>query len=650
LALEQQGRELAEFAPDAASALSNSLLEFRSEWEHHATEGICEAGVCSQRPTPPCRVACPAGINIPGFLALIGHGQYNEALQLIEEENPFPYSCGLVCPAPCEDACLRKGTGKALFIRPLKAVAARYSTENWLPAKAASTGKRVAILGAGPSGLTLAYYLAIKGHQVEVFEAREKAGGMMRYGIPRYRLPAEVLDGDIDRMKSMGIEIHTGYNIESLTDFQAKGFDAIYMAVGFQLSKGMGVEGEDLPFVIGGMEFLGGVGADKNPRVGPKVIVIGGGNSAVDAAMTAFRQGAEEVKMVYRRRRSDMPASQHEVSMALAEGVVLHELWVPERITADHKMYFTRNLTLATAEDLKSTGEKMVLDVDHVLVGIGQESELTFLAGSKVETKKGQIVVDPVTSETAEPGVFAGGDVAHGASTVVAAIMAGKKVAQSIDAFLMGAKASKSARPMESLVPLVEVEAVERSKKVRPPMPELNALERRVTFEQIELGYCEADAKLEAGRCLRCDLCIGCGLCELVCSESGTEALRMQETPSGRKVFDDFTRPISLCIGCGACAAICPTGAIRVVDEGGMRATIITGTEVRRQPLLFCDSCHKPLASEFQYGVVRDRLAFTVGAQLLCPSCRRISSANSAAGFFEEKTKTQSAADKLPIQ
>jgi len=625
--LELLGQELSVVEPEAAAILNHALFEFRSEWERHAAEGVCTAGVCFVRRAAPCSLACPAGINIPGFLAHIGRGQYDEALQLIAEENPLPHICGLVCPAPCEDACLRRATGAALFIRPLKAVAAKNSSSYWTPEKKPTTGKRVAVVGSGPSGLTLAYCLAAKGHQVEIFEEREKAGGMMRYGIPRYRLPAAVLDGEIEHMKSLGIVLHTGYEVKSATEFRDRGFDATYLAVGLQLSKSIGVEGEDLPFVIGGMDFLGDVGAGNNPRVGPRVIVVGGGNSAVDAVMTAMRQGAEHVYWVYRRRRSNMPASPHEISMCLAEGAELLELWVPERILPDHKMLFKRN-PMATEEEIRASGSELILEADHILAGIGQESELSLLAGSKVESKKGQIVVDQATLATAEPGIFAGGDIAHGASTVVAAIMAGKKAAESIDAYLMGDKASRQpAWLAKSALPLVQIGAEQRSTKRRPPMPELDAKTRNVTYEQIELGYSEADAQQEAGRCLRCDLCIGCGMCELVCSETGAEALRMVETASGRLIFDDFTRPISRCIGCGACAAVCPTGAIRVEDKDGQRSTIITGTVVRTQPLQLCAACHKPLNPEVQNEAIRGRLANDGEMPTICSSCKRIKSA-----------------------
>lgn len=621
-ALDRQGEQLAALDPGAASILTESLSKFRAEWTRHALDRTCDAGVCFVRHGAPCRAACPADIDIPGFLAHIGHGQYDDALRVIAKDNPLPHSCGLVCPAPCESACLRGVAGSALFIRPLKAVAATQCDSYGTPEKAAPTGKRVAVVGSGPAGLTVAYYLAVKGHRVEIFEAREQAGGMLRYGIPSYRLPYDVLDAEIDHIKSLGVIIHTGSEIGSLADLRAQGFDASYLAIGLQLSRRLGIDGDDLPFVVGGMDFLGAVGAGADPRVGHRVVVVGGGNSAVDAAMTALRQGADHVSMVYRGRRREMRASPHEIALAVAEGVEILELWMPEKVLPDNKMVFRRSPKASEAE-LLASGELLTLDVDHVLVGIGQEAALSCLSGSRVEIKAGHIVADPVTAATAEPGVYAGGDVAHGASTVVAAVRAGKTAAASIHAFMMG-EAPSSGEPTgvgRQSVPLVATDATRRSIKLRPTMPQRDAGERKVTYEPIELGLAEVEAQLEAGRCLRCDLCIGCGLCELVCSAVGAEALRMVETPAGRLVFDDFTRPLSRCIGCGACAAVCPTGAIRVEDRDGARATIITGTVVCRQEMFSCAVCHRPLVAETQFRLVGDRLGLGATMPLLCPSC-----------------------------
>ncbi|EJW10574.1 Glutamate synthase [NADPH] small chain [Rhodovulum sp. PH10] len=616
--LERLCPELALLDAEAADALSGSLARAHDEWLCHAVDGTCSAGVCFLPNVAPCRAACPADIDIPGFLAHIGAGDYGEALRLIGEDNPLPHSCGLVCPAPCESACVRGATGSALFIRPLKAVVAEQCCTVPSPRRSPS-GKRVAVVGSGPSGLTIAYYLAMRGHRVEVFEAREKAGGMMRYGIPSYRLPAHVLDAEIAHITRAGVTIHTGAEIRSLGALREKGFEATYLALGLQLSRRAGILGEELPFVHGALDFLASVAAGKNPRVGPRVVVIGGGNSAVDAAMTALRQGARHVSMVYRGRRKEMRASPHEIALAVAEGVEILELWTPDRVLPDNRVIFTRSPKATEAE--RRGGEALTLKVDHVLAAVGQQAALDCLAGSRVEVKGGFIVADPVTGATAEPGVYAGGDIAHGASTVVAAVQAGKAAADAIHEYLTGETAAPQAEAVPA--PLVEVDAIQRSVRLRPTMPERNARERTAGYHTIELGLGEADAKREASRCLRCDVCIGCGLCELVCSEVGAEALRMDEAAGGRMVFTDFTRPATSCIGCGACAAVCPTGAIKVESDTSTRTTSITGTVVCRQPMLTCESCGEYYVTAAQFDRVRDTLPNGENMRHLCPDCSR---------------------------
>ncbi|MDR3536181.1 MAG: FAD-dependent oxidoreductase [Acetobacteraceae bacterium] len=631
--LERLSRDLADLDPEAAQDVAASLSDCRAEWVRHAIDAVCTDGTCRQHQSAPCQAACPADIDIPGFLSYIALGEYGEALHVIGEDNPLPHSCGLICPAPCEDACLRAAAGAALFIRPLKALAAEHYCRLPPPDRRAPTGKRVAVIGSGPAGLTVAYYLAIKGHQVDIFEAREQAGGMMRYGIPAYRLPPHILDAEIEHIQRSGVTIHTGCKVASVTDLRTQGFDAVYVAVGLQVSRRPGIPGQDLPFVHGAMEFLSSVAAGENPRVGPRVIVIGGGNSAIDAAMTALRQGGQHVQMVYRGRRSEMRASPHEISLAEAEGVEILDLWVPEQVLPDGHVVFRRS-PKATEAERWASGEVLTLGVDHVLAGVGQQAALSCLEGSRVEIRSGYIVADPVTAATTEPGVYAGGDVAHGASTVVAAIQAGKTAAASIDAFIMGdafimdedAAAFAGRDKPRVPAPLDAADAMQRSIRLRPIMPLLDVHERKASYSPIELGLTEADARLEASRCLRCDLCIGCGLCELACSEVGAEALRMEETADGRLVFDDFTRPASRCIGCGACASVCPTGAIRVEDQDGSRATIITGTVVCRQPMLSCDGCGQSFFTVAQFGMVRDLLETDIPFPRLCPACARAGS------------------------
>ncbi|MDR0933467.1 MAG: FAD-dependent oxidoreductase, partial [Burkholderiaceae bacterium] len=546
---------------------------------------------------------------------------------ILLKDSPLPNSCGLVCPAPCEDVCVQKAVSQPVLIKPMKSIAARCSPSYPMQEKAPSTGKKVAIVGAGPAGITTAYYLAQKGHHVEIFDEREEAGGIMRYGIPNYRLPNSILQDEINQVKKLGVKFHNGYQVKNVREFQEKGFDATFIAIGLQHSRRLGVEGDNLPFVLGGMDFLSAVRAGKNPRVGPHVIVIGGGNAAIDVAMTAFRQGATKVQMWYRRTRKDMPANPHEVEMALAEGVELVELWAPTKIMEGNLIEFARSKNAPDA----ATAQPVTVHADQIIAGIGQDADLSWLDGSKIELKWGNIMANPVTLETAEPGIFSGGDIQHGASTVVAAIGSGKRAAEAIDSWLM-----KKAMDIPSLapqrrddVPCLAVDATFRLSNNRPHVPEKDPDTRKWTHDFIQYDWDENAAKTEAGRCLRCDLCIGCGLCELVCIQVGAEALKMVETANRRLVFEDFLRPADKCIGCGACAAVCPTGAIRVENRDGQRVTEITGTVVRSQPLQVCSCCGEPYAPVVQFDKVRARVNGATTDAGICPACARIKAAES---------------------
>lgn len=619
--LETLSEELEALDPVAANVLAAALTGSRAEWLKHITEHACSADVCIKPRMVPCQEACPAHIDIPSMIAHIAHGQYAESLDVLLKDTPLPNSCGLVCPAPCEDACVQNTVSAAVVIKPMKSVAARCSGGYPLPERAAPTGKKVAIVGSGPAGLTAAYYLAQKGHQVEIFDERDEPGGIMRYGIPNYRLPAEVLNAEIDLVKSLGVNIHTGKAITNVMDLKKQGFDASFLATGLQNSRGLGVPGDDQQFVLGGMDFLRKVRNGENPQVGPHVIVIGGGNVAIDVAMTSFRQGATKVEIWYRRTRKDMPASPHEVSMALDEGVQLIELWAPTQVLPDNQIEFARSKNAPDA----ATAKNVTIRADHIIAGIGQDADLAYLDGSAIELKWGNIVTNPVTLMTGEPGIFSGGDVTHGGSTVVAAIGSAKRATESIHAYLTGNEMDHASLlpQRRANVPVVSIGAVARTDTHRPHVPEKEPLPRRTSHEAIQLDFDENIARLEAGRCLRCDLCIGCGLCELVCTEVGAEALRMVETKNGRLVFDGFIRPATMCIGCGACAAVCPTGAITVETVDNQRITVITGTVVRNQPLMTCTVCDEPYITATQYAAMCERLGTDVSDPCLCPSCAR---------------------------
>jgi NADH-quinone oxidoreductase subunit F len=634
--LDDLALELAAQGLAAAWPLGSSLRSYREQWEHHVRRESCPEGLCLERAAAPCHATCPANIDIPSFMAHLGHGDHRATIEVIRRDNPLPLVCGLVCPAPCESACVRGGSNGALFIRPLKATAAqRCLAEGGYPKPeiAPDTGKRIGIIGSGPSSLTAAYFLRTCGHEVEMFEALEHAGGQLRYGIPAYRMPPDLLDQEIDQIRELGVRIHTSAPVGSLEAFR-KDYDAVYLGLGTQRSRLIPIDGVHHPFVLGGIDFLHAVRSDEPVRVGPRVVVIGGGNVSIDVALTALRQGAQHVDLTSLEKRRDMPASPDEIEKAVAEGVQLHPGWGPVRIDEDGKVtlqFCDRTRDEAGKFDPRfDTARLLTLEADQVILATGQGTDLAVLEGSEVENERGFIVADAKTLMTREPGVFAGGDGQHGPRLAVDAIRSGKIAAAAIDAWLRGVPMDRTAgRPVRraEVIPL-DVVANDRTYLPRAVMPERSVEEvlGEGNYVRIEEGLTDTMARGEARRCLRCDVCIGCGQCMAACSEMGIEALRMADTPAGRLAYFDFTRPATLCIGCGACTQVCPTGAIHLEDRDGVRRTIITGTVVREQPLLTCSECGVPTRTPAHREYVRQRLPGHMAALLdreLCPSCAR---------------------------
>lgn len=640
--------ELATQGLAAAWPLGSALRYFRDDWIAHVRREFCSEAVCQLaggRKAAPCHSTCPANIDIPSFMAHIGHGGYRSAIEVIRRDNPFPLTCGLVCPAPCEAACVRNGSDGAVFIRPMKAWAAeRCLAEDGYPrpAIAPPTGKKIGIVGSGPAGLSAAYYLRILGHTPVVFEAQAQAGGMLRYGIPAYRMPPDLLDKEIAQIAALGIPIHCNAKVASLDVFR-KDHDAVFLGLGTQTSRFVPVEGVHQPFVLGGIDFLREVRSGIDVQVGPRVIVIGGGNVAIDVALTAVRQGAKQVDMVCLEKRREMPASHTEIEQCVAEGVRLHPGWGPVAIGAEGEMVFQQCLQVFEVADGQrrfnpkfDANRKLTLEADHIIFAVGQGTDLTSIEGSELEVTRGFIVTDPRSLMTCVPGVFAGGDVAHGPRTAVEAIRSGKIAAASIDAWLNGTRLDNSVGKPQRRAEVIALDIAPRDRSYlhRAEMPEKDIGERLGdgNYAKVELGLTDAMAHNEASRCLRCDVCIGCGLCQLACSEMGIEALRMadirQGVAAGRLAYFDFTRPAERCIGCGACAQVCPTGAIRIEDADGVRRTIITGTVVREQPLVKCGGCGIPYQTVAHRQFVYERMpSFHMGAHLeraLCPSCARL--------------------------
>jgi NADPH-dependent glutamate synthase beta subunit-like oxidoreductase len=483
----------------------------------------------SHRGLAPCKAACPAGIDVPGYVGLIAEGKYTEALKLIKENNPLPVVCGRVCYHPCENVCSRGQTDECIAIDNLKRFVAELDLKGTpaLPEKKPAKGKRVAVIGAGPAGLTAGYYLAIEGYEVTIFEAMAEPGGWLRYGVPEYRLPRNLLDAEIDTIRKLGVDIRTGVRLgEHITvdGLQKVGFDAVFVAVGTQQSMKMGIPGETLGCVYAGGDFLRAFNCGEKLELGDKVAVIGGGNVAMDAARTALRMGAKEVHLLYRRSREEMPANAEEVREAEEEGVQFHFLTAPVAAVGNGKVDKLRCLRMELGEPDASgrrrpvpvKGSEYDLPMNAVISAIGLSADLEFL-NREPETVKpavstwGTLNADPITFATSVPGVFTGGDVLTGAATVIQAIAAGKEVAISIDRFLRGVDMAEG-RIRET--DTCDAPPTKPAKAKRMQLQHVPATERKTNFDEVTKGFTEEQALEEAKRCLRCGVCADCFRCD----------------------------------------------------------------------------------------------------------------------------------------
>lgn len=498
----------------AGAAVLDGLETFADEFESHVSLNQCLDDV-SQK--VPCEALCPAHVDIPGYIALVGEGRYAEAVQLIRRDNPFPTMCALVCEHPCEARCRRQLIDAPVNIRGIKGYAVDQAPADTVPVpkRLPDTGKHVAVVGAGPSGLTCAYYLALMGHKVTVFEARSKMGGMTRYGIPAYRFPRELLDRDLRAVLSVGnieVKLNTKLSKEDEPKIIAE-HDAVYVAVGAQIGKKLRLDGIDAEGVMSAVDLLGMIGDEEYPDfTGKKVAVIGGGNVAMDCCRTAVRLGASEVTCVYRRRIEDMTALYSEIESAMQEGVEMMTLQAPVRIEADENgrcaalitqpQYISAVKRGRPAPVAASKPEQRV-EADIVLVAVGQDIMSTRI-GMPVSSRKPYKADEFLKAEGFE-NVFVGGDCQTGPATVIRAIGAGKVAARNIDEFL------GFDHELDCGVCAPEAKPNDRTSYGRVNIAERPARERKKDFLGVEIGMSEEEAKQECGRCLRCDH-FGCGV------------------------------------------------------------------------------------------------------------------------------------------
>ncbi|MCF8127964.1 MAG: FAD-dependent oxidoreductase [Deltaproteobacteria bacterium] len=650
--MESLASDLQEEAPDDAcrntgAMLASVLAEHHEVFKSHLDTLICPVTDCARLIPSPCQMACPAGIDVPSYVTLIGQGRDAEAITLIRKDNPFPWVCGLICTNPCEFMCVRGRIDKPISIKYLKGFAAERAMSDGLylnPEKAPSQNRKVCIIGAGPAGMSGAFFLALKGYGVTILDALPVAGGMMMVGIPRYRLPREVIDREVSMIEELGVEfrLNTRFGKDvTFDELKNEGFEAFLIAIGAHDSHKLGIEGEDeYPQVVDAVSYLRRVSLGDRRKPGRRVAVLGGGNVAIDAARTSLRLGCEEVIIIYRRSRSDMPANEEEVEQAEEERVRFSFLTVPKEIVGSSGKVTALSCvrTELGPEDesgrrrpVPIEGSDFEFEVDAVISSIGQRvNRQGFEPLEMLEwTRRDTVKTDRISMETTMPGVFAAGDAVLGPATVVEAIGGGKRAADAIDRYLSGIPQPKmrTVPVRRARADFLEVPASTKMMLQRPRMPMLNDERRRVTFQQVELGYTENTVREEARRCLRCDVCIRCGTCMDICrNKMGIDALQFGYLNFDHQEPTDFRVTAERCILCGACAANCPTEAITMKDLGEERILNLCGTILNRLKVERCHICGTVVGPERYHDYITGRIqGITPKSQkeVLCLDCAR---------------------------
>ncbi|MBL8344808.1 MAG: NAD(P)-binding protein [Rubrivivax sp.] len=514
---------------------------------------------------PPCNAQCPAGEDIQGWLYHAESGHYEEAWRHLVRDNPFPAIMGRVCYHSCESACNRGQLDEAVGINSVERFLGDEALKRaWrFSPPAQETGKRVLIVGAGPSGMSAAYHLRRRGHAVTVLEAGPKAGGMMRFGIPQYRLPRDVLDAEMQRIVELGVELKLNTKVGRIEEAMA-GFDAAFLAVGAHIGRRAFIPAKDGSRIIDAVSVLRSMEGEDKPMLGRRVVVYGGGNTAIDVARTAKRLGATEAIIVYRRTREKMPAHDFEVEEALQEGVMVKWLSTIKQQGAggDSGTLTIEKMALDAKGNPQPTGEYETLEADSLVLALGQDVDLSLLDGvAGLEVTDGVVRVDPATMMTGRAGLFAGGDMVPAERNVTVAVGHGKKAARHIDAWLRGAAvATVVAEPKHAPATFERLNPWYYSDAPKTMRPQLDLARRTSSFDEVQGGLTEDNALFEARRCLSCGNCFECDNCYGVCPDNAVIKLG-----AGKR----FQFNYDYCKGCGVCVSECPCGAIEMVPEEG---------------------------------------------------------------------------------
>jgi 2-oxoacid:acceptor oxidoreductase delta subunit (pyruvate/2-ketoisovalerate family) len=530
-------------------AVGSSLVNHTGSWRTERPEYVHRL--------PPCNHACPAGEDIQGWLGYAESGDYEAAWRSLVQNNPLPATMGRVCYHPCESACNRAQIDSAVGINSVERFLGDLAiAQGWaFEAPPAATGKRVLVVGAGPSGLSAAYHLARLGHAVTIREAGPLPGGMMRFGIPKYRLPREVLDAEVARISALGVAIEYNAKVDNIRDAMAQGgFDAAFLAVGAHIARRAFIPAAGAARVLDAVQVLRSMEGEEKPLLGRRVVIYGGGNTAIDVARTARRLGAEEAVIVYRRTRDRMPAHDFEVEEALEEGVMMK--WLSTIKNIDGGAITVEKMKLDDKGFPQPTGEFETLEADSVILALGQDVDLSLLDGiDGLEVQDGVVKVGP-NMMTGASGIFAGGDMVPSERTVTVAVGHGKKAARHIDAWLRGGVYAPP--PKHELASGDKLNTWYYGEAPKTVRPVLEQARRTESFAEVVGGLDESNALYEARRCLSCGNCFECDNCYGVCPDNSVIKLGPGR---GFEINYDF------CKGCGVCAAECPCGAIAMVAE-----------------------------------------------------------------------------------
>ena len=520
----------------------------------------------TQRPVyvdrlPPCNAQCPAGEDIQGWLYHAESGAYEAAWRHLVRDNPFPAIMGRVCYHSCEGACNRGQLDAAVGINSVERFLGDEALQRgWaFDPPAADSGRHVLVVGAGPSGLSAAYHLRRLGHRVTVKEAGPLAGGMMRFGIPKYRLPRDVLDAEVQRIVALGVTLQLNHKVEDIAAELRQGFDAAFLAVGAHIAKRAYIPAKDSARILDAVSVLrsmeGAADGSSAPLLGRRVVVYGGGNTALDVARTAKRLGATDAVIVYRRTRDKMPAHDAEVEEALQEGVMVK--WLSTIKQADAGELTIEKMVLDADGKPQPTGEFETLQADSLVLALGQDVDLSLLQHVPgLVVQDGVVQVDPATMMTGHPGLFAGGDMVPAERNVTVAVGHGKKAARHIDAWLRGTVVSSA--PRHAPASFDRINTWYYSDAPQMLRPQLDVARRTSSFDEVQGGLTEANALFEARRCLSCGNCFECDNCYGVCPDNAVIKLG----PGKRFAFN-----LDYCKGCGVCVAECPCGAIEMAPE-----------------------------------------------------------------------------------